>query len=126
MVTLVFLNNCVVEWIFGPGTILHRIMFHKVSRNKILLKPVSQNHLPWQIWVGFSCLPSLCTFPCSSRHKWHNHYYMSLIKVIGACLLDHQDSPGTVFSTRVLRLAHGMIFIFEQRVNCCVEKSGHL
>jgi hypothetical protein len=40
MVTLVFLNNCVVKGGFGPGTILRRIKYHRKSRDKILLKLV--------------------------------------------------------------------------------------
>ncbi len=32
----------------------------------------------------FSFLPSLGTLSCSSRHKWHNHCYIYLVKVIGA------------------------------------------
>ncbi len=38
MVTPVFLNNCVAEGGFGPGTILRRIMYNRKSPNKKHLK----------------------------------------------------------------------------------------
>ncbi len=38
MAIQIFLNNCVTEGDFGPGTILRRITYHRKSRDKILLK----------------------------------------------------------------------------------------
>jgi hypothetical protein len=40
MVIPVFLNNCVLEGVFGLGMILHRIMYDRKYRNKKLLKLV--------------------------------------------------------------------------------------
>jgi hypothetical protein len=37
MVTPVFLNNCVAEGDFGPGTILRRITYHRKSRDEYSL-----------------------------------------------------------------------------------------
>ncbi len=45
-VTPVLLNNCVTEGGFGPSTILRRIMYHRKSCNKILLKLVQKVYYP--------------------------------------------------------------------------------
>jgi hypothetical protein len=84
MVTLVFLNNCVKDGGFGPGTILHRITYHRKSHDTIALKLVETyqflcflglNRLTG--WVSYwaptqtrSCSSASC---CWEPPPWHQY-----------------------------------------------------
>jgi hypothetical protein len=71
-VTPVFLNKCVAEGGFGPGTILRRITYDRKSRDKMLL--TTGRHWVWGVkWGGTIRLPppnrfaQVKTFSCNRR-----------------------------------------------------------